>query len=171
MNTIFWTDLLPETPLGPLAFAVTEGGLAALEFGAGADGLAAQLEARGIPLGPRDESITGMYHLQIREYLAGTRKTFTFPINWARLPEFQRRVLQFTFEIPYGETRTYGQLAAQVGKPGAARAVGRAQAANPMPLVIPCHRVIGSDGKLHGYGGGDGLPTKAWLLHFERERA
>ncbi|GAB4396575.1 MAG: methylated-DNA--[protein]-cysteine S-methyltransferase [Anaerolineales bacterium] len=171
MNTTFWTDLLPETPLGPLAFAVTESGLAALEFGAGADGLATRLRERGIPLAPRDEAITGVYNLQIREYLAGTRKTFTFPIDWARLPDFQRRVLQLTFEIPYGTTRSYGELAAMLGKPGAARAVGQAQATNPMPLVIPCHRVIGSDGKLHGYGGGDGLPTKAWLLQFERERA
>lgn len=171
MKTIFWIDLIPETPLGPLAFAVSEGGLTALEFGAGAEGLAARLGGRGIPPASRGQSITAVYNLQIREYLTGARKTFTFPIDWSRLPDFQRRVLQLTFQIPYGKTSTYGQLAAQLGKPGAARAVGRAQATNPMPLVIPCHRVIGSDGKLHGYGAGEGLSTKAWLLQFERERA
>jgi methylated-DNA-[protein]-cysteine S-methyltransferase len=69
--------------------------------------------------------------------------------------------------IPYGHVTTYGDLARQLGVPRAARAVGRAQATNPMPLVIPCHRVIGSDGGLHGYGAGDGLQTKAWLLHLE----
>ena len=69
--------------------------------------------------------------------------------------------------IPYGETRTYGEIAAQIGTPNAPRAVGRANAANPMPLVIPCHRVIGTDGKLHGYGGAGGLKTKQWLLSME----
>jgi methylated-DNA-[protein]-cysteine S-methyltransferase len=83
------------------------------------------------------------------------------------LRPFQREVLQITFEIPYGETRTYSDIAHQMGRERAARAVGRAEATNPMPLVVPCHRVIGSDGKLHGYGGGEGLKTKEWLLKME----
>jgi O-6-methylguanine DNA methyltransferase len=69
--------------------------------------------------------------------------------------------------IPYGQTRTYREIAAQIGTPNAPRAVGRANATNPMPLVIPCHRVIGTDGKLHGYGGAGGLKTKRWLLTME----
>jgi methylated-DNA-[protein]-cysteine S-methyltransferase len=83
------------------------------------------------------------------------------------LRPFQLKTLKAVFGIPYGETRTYAEIAAQIGHPIAFRAVGRANATNPMPLVIPCHRVIGTDGKLHGYGGGDGLPTKEWLLKLE----
>jgi O-6-methylguanine DNA methyltransferase len=75
--------------------------------------------------------------------------------------------LRATYEIPYGETRTYKQIAEVIGAPGAARAVGRAEATNPMPVVLPCHRVLGSDGKLHGYGAGAGLETKTWLLKLE----
>jgi methylated-DNA-[protein]-cysteine S-methyltransferase len=76
-------------------------------------------------------------------------------------------VLQATAAIPYGETRTYGQVAAAVGKPRAARAVGRALATNPMPIVIPCHRVVSADGRLRGYSGLGGLTTKARLLALE----
>jgi methylated-DNA-[protein]-cysteine S-methyltransferase len=83
------------------------------------------------------------------------------------LRPFQIQVLQIVFSIPYGGTRTYGEIAYDIGNPKAARAVGRANATNPMPLVIPCHRVIGSDGKLRGYGGGEGLATKEWLLQME----
>ncbi|NJN79318.1 MAG: MGMT family protein [Anaerolineales bacterium] len=76
-------------------------------------------------------------------------------------------MLKLVYEIPYGELRTYADIAIEMGHPNAYRAVGRANATNPMPLVIPCHRVIGRDGKLHGYGGGEGLRTKEWLLKME----
>jgi methylated-DNA-[protein]-cysteine S-methyltransferase len=105
------------------------------------------------------------------EYLKGKRRDFTFAIDWSTLKPFQRNTLRAVFSIPYGETRTYAEIAAQIGHPNAYRAVGRANATNPMPLVVPCHRVIGTDGKLHGYGGGDGLPTKEWLLKMERVQA
>lgn len=105
---------------------------------------------------------------QLREYAAGRLKQFSLPIDWSTLKEFQRNVLQRTCKIPYGEVRTYKELALQLGNPRAARAVGRAQATNPMPIVIPCHRVVGSDQKLHGYGAGSGIPTKEWLLRMER---
>ena len=78
---------------------------------------------------------------------------------------FQREALLATFAIPYGQTSTYGEIAMQIGRLRSARAVGRAEATNPMPLVIPCHRVLGSDGKLRGYGGG--LDIKKWLLRLE----
>jgi methylated-DNA-[protein]-cysteine S-methyltransferase len=88
-------------------------------------------------------------------------------VDWSLLRPFQQSVLRATYAIPFGETRTYKEIAEQVGHPNAARAVGRAEATNPMPLVLPCHRVIGMDGKLHGYGMAEGLITKAWLLKLE----
>ena len=107
------------------------------------------------------------YAKELAEYLEGKRHTFTIPIDWTLFRPFQREALQAIFRIPYGETRTYAEIAEQINRPHAYRAVGRANATNPMPLVIPCHRVIGADGKLHGYGGGEGLPTKEWLLRME----
>ena len=105
---------------------------------------------------------------QIKEYIDGKRRAFDLKIDWSVLAsDFQRAALRAVFSIPYGQTRTYGQVAAQIGHPDAPRAVGRANATNPMPLVIPCHRVIGTDGKLHGYGGKGGLKTKKWLLKLE----
>ena len=105
--------------------------------------------------------------IQLKEYLEGKRHLFTIVIDWMVLRPFQRAVLQATYQIPYGETRTYKEISVQIHRHHAARAVGRAEATNPMPLVIPCHRVIGSDGKLHGYGLGEGLKTKEWLLKLE----
>ena len=98
---------------------------------------------------------------QIKEYLMGKRQEFDLKIDWSVLAsDFQRDALRAVFSIPYGETRTYADIAAQIGHPQAFRAMGRANATNPMPLVIPCHRVIGTDGKLHGYGGKGGLKTR-----------
>ena len=105
---------------------------------------------------------------QLQQYVAGERKEFTIPIDWSVLNEFQQKVLKITFAIPYGETRTYKEIALELGNPHAARAVGRAEATNPMPIVIPCHRVVGSDSKMHGYGAGNGIPTKVWLLEHEK---
>ena len=106
---------------------------------------------------------------QIEAYLRGERKTFEIPIHWAAMSPFQEKVLQAVYAIPYGETRSYSQIGNQIGMPKAARAVGRANATNPIPLVIPCHRVIGADGSLRGYGSGEGIKTKAWLLELEKE--
>jgi len=104
---------------------------------------------------------------ELFEYLNGKRTAFTIPIDWTLFTSFQREALQAVYRIPYGETRTYIDIAREINRPNAYRAVGAANAMNPMPLVIPCHRVIGTDGKLHGYGGGEGLPTKEWLLKME----
>ena len=103
---------------------------------------------------------------QIEEYFKGQRKKFDLPVS-LRVTTFQRRVLSAVAEIPYGKTRSYGEIARKIGSPGAARAVGSALHANPLPLVIPCHRVIGSNGSLVGFGGGKKL--KAFLLEHERD--
>lgn len=101
---------------------------------------------------------------QLSEYFAGIRRHFQLPLN-PQGTVFQRRVWQALGEIPHGQTWSYGQLARYLGKPTASRAVGGANGANPLPIVIPCHRVIGGDGSLTGFGGG--LALKRWLLDHE----
>jgi methylated-DNA-[protein]-cysteine S-methyltransferase len=106
---------------------------------------------------------------QLREYFAGKRDEFDLPLA-PEGTEFQQEVWRAVAAIPYGETRSYGEIARQIGKADAVRAVGAANGQNPLPIVIPCHRVIGSDGRLTGYGGG--LPLKKRLLELEsRQRA
>jgi methylated-DNA-[protein]-cysteine S-methyltransferase len=102
---------------------------------------------------------------QLAEYFAGGRQQFDVPLKLAGTP-FQQRVWQELVRIPFGTTISYGQLAQRVGKPTASRAVGRANGCNPISIIVPCHRVIGANGKLTGYGGG--IDKKQWLLAWER---
>ncbi len=102
---------------------------------------------------------------QLEDYFDGKRTEFDVPLRLAGTP-FQRRVWAALAEIPYGETASYGQLAGRIGQPTAARAVGLANGRNPVAIIVPCHRVVGSDGSLTGYGGG--LERKQYLLAFER---
>jgi len=104
---------------------------------------------------------------QLEQYFAGERREFDLPLELDG-PAFHRRVWEALLTIPYGETRSYGEIAAQVGDPGSARAVGFANGRNPIAIVVPCHRVIGADGSLTGYGGG--LPRKRQLLDLEAGR-
>lgn len=104
--------------------------------------------------------------IQLQEYLSGKRKSFEFPYELHGTP-FQKKVWNALCEIPYGETRTYGEIAKAVGNPKACRAVGMANHNNPMTIVVPCHRVIGANGKLTGYGGG--LDMKEYLLELEKK--
>lgn len=119
----------------------------------------------------QNAAVTAPFLDEMKRYLAGELCDFTFSIeriDWGVLTTFQADVLRHVCAIPYGETRTYGQIAAQMGKPaGASRAIGRANATNPIPIIIPCHRVIGRDGKLRGYNAPNGIETKAWLLKLE----
>ncbi|HEX4265751.1 MAG TPA: methylated-DNA--[protein]-cysteine S-methyltransferase [Verrucomicrobiae bacterium] len=101
---------------------------------------------------------------QLNEYFAGTRKAFVLPLDFTGT-DFEKKVWQALLTIPYGETRTYGQIAQQIGETGAARAVGVANSKNPISIIAPCHRVIGADGKLTGFAGG--LEVKAYLLNLE----
>jgi len=103
---------------------------------------------------------------KLQQYFDGQRVLFDEPLDLSGATAFQRRIWSAVRDIPYGETRSYGQIAHQAGSPGAARAVGRAMATNPVPIVVPCHRVIGSDGNLRGFGGG--LDLKRRLLEMER---
>jgi methylated-DNA-[protein]-cysteine S-methyltransferase len=105
---------------------------------------------------------------QLGEYFAGHRQEFQLPFDLKGLPGFTRKILEVLQSIPFGATITYGDLAKRAGFPRAARAVGGAMAANPLPIVIPCHRVVAAAGRIGGYSGGGGLRTKEWLLTFER---
>ncbi len=105
---------------------------------------------------------------QLEEYFAGCRRTFTLRLDFHGMSSFAIEVLKHLERVPFGRTVTYGHLALLAGRPRAARAVGRIMAANPFPLVIPCHRVIGTNGGLTGYSGGKGIETKEWLLQFEK---
>lgn len=143
-----------ESPLGPL-LAVAEGPeLVALRFA----------DRAGEPDGERADGAFGETEQQLREYFAGQRRRFELPLA-PRGSEFQLRVWKALEQIPYGRTRTYGELAAELGCPAAAQAVGAANGRNPLAVVVPCHRVIGSDGALTGYAGG--LERKRQLLDLE----
>ena len=165
-STPIYIGELNGTPLGDLRLAATDFGLVAVEWSESQPEFDSFLARLKRPILPNERRIKP-YARELAEYLDGKRQAFTIPIDWTIFRPFQREALQAVFRIPYGETRTYAEIAAQINRPLAWRAVGRANATNPMPLVIPCHRVIGSDGKLHGYGGGEGLPTKEWLLRLE----
>lgn len=114
--------------------------------------------------GPRDDLAFPAARAQLAEYFAGERTTFDLPLD-PQGNEFQRSVWRLLTAIPYGRTRSYGQLAADLGDPGLARAVGAANGRNPIPIVVPCHRVVGSNGHLTGFAGG--IEAKAWLLDHE----
>jgi len=148
-----------DSPIGPLLIAGDAEAIRYLKFPrrgkAVRPGAGWQESARG----PVGEAIR-----QLRDYFAGRRTEFDLPLA-PQGTEFQRSVWRRLQEIPYGETISYGELARRVGNPKAARAVGSANGSNPIPIVIPCHRVIASDGTLGGFGGG--LPTKQTLLGLE----
>ena len=168
MNTA-WISQIPDTPLNTLWIAVTETGLAAIAFKQTQASFTDWLARRGCDPILYSDGITAQARQQILEYLAGERTEFSLPLDWRLMNAFQAQVLQATLAIPYGSTTTYSGLAEQLGRPRAARAIGRAEATNPLPLVIPCHRVIGKDGSLRGYGGPQGIQHKAWLLELERD--
>jgi O-6-methylguanine DNA methyltransferase len=170
--------LLPlETPAGLAAGILravrrrTTTGLTAPRFDvtASADGVALVRLGHGEARGPtaRARGWAAAAQEQLAEYLAGERSFFTVPLDLRTLAPFQRAVLDVARRIPFGEVRPYGWIAAQIGKARAVRAVGTALGTNPVPLIVPCHRVLRSDGSLGGYA--FGLPLKSRLLDLERE--
>jgi methylated-DNA-[protein]-cysteine S-methyltransferase len=143
------------------------GELLATGNGHAVTGLRMQRGGRPLPIGrrwERDDDRFADLREQLAEYFAGARREFELELA-PRGSEFQRRVWDALREIPYGETESYGALAARIGHPGSARGVGAANGQNPIAIVIPCHRVIGADGSLTGYAGG--LERKRWLLAHE----
>ena len=159
---------LPSSPIGPMWVAVSEIGLVMVDWSMPQSEFTCQVERRLNREALYDELRTSEPVRQLKEYLEGTLQQFSLPLDLSTSTVFQQRVLHLTTRIPYGQTLTYKDLAIQVGKPKSARAVGRVEATNPIPIIIPCHRVLGSDGSLHGYGGPGGIKLKAWLLELER---
>lgn len=155
------------SPIGTLLAAVTHTGLLRIGFESERtedvlDSLARKISPAIIEL---PAALAGVRE-QLDHYFAGSLRTFDLPVDRRLFTPFQTKVLAATAAIPCGEVRSYGQVAALAGKPGAAQATGQALGANPIPVVIPCHRVVAADGSLHGYGGG--LQRKQFLLDLEQ---
>lgn len=156
---LYYTFL--DTPIGPFLLAGDGERLHRTGFSTGPQ------RRRPEPEWIHDPAAMRFASEPVDAYFAGERAPFDIPLRRTGTP-FQRAVWDLLQRIPIGESRSYGELAHQLGKPGAARAVGSANGANTLPLIVPCHRVVGADGSLTGFGGG--LPTKRWLLGFEGVR-
>jgi len=169
MGTPIYLNLLQTNMLGLIGVAISPQGLLRLRmFQKNEDSFLSLNEAYGEGAYHYSESETQPYLDQIKAYLNQELHVFSLSIDWNPYTDFQRAVLEETLAIPFGETRSYGQVASAIGRPKASRAVGQAEKRNEVPLVIPCHRVIGSDGSLTGYGGKDNTDIKADLLAFEK---
>lgn len=156
-----------DCPLGSLRVAATDIGVVKISFPGGPRSDFAAWLAHGVPGAQRVSALAALDEAvaELRAYFDGRLREFKVGID-LRGTDFQVRVWRKLAEIPYGQTWTYGELARRVGRPGASRAVGAANGANPLPLILPCHRVVASGGKLGGFGGG--LDAKRRLLAFER---
>jgi methylated-DNA-[protein]-cysteine S-methyltransferase len=152
---------LIASPLGDLLAVRDDDGITGLYLPTG------KRPMRPAPHWRRSDSDLADVAEQLGQYFAGERREFDLTLR-PHGTGFQRRVWDALLEIPYGETRSYGSIAAELGVPGAARAVGLANGQNPISIIVPCHRVVGASGALTGYGGG--LPAKQWLLSHEAAR-
>jgi methylated-DNA-[protein]-cysteine S-methyltransferase len=154
------------SPLGELASVCTRRGLLCLHYGS--ERLDELLETLAREISPRIVESSGRFatvERQLDEYFAGRREHFELPIDWSLTRGFGRRVLRATARIPYGQVATYTQIAQRAGSPRGMRAAGNALGANPIPIIVPCHRVLRTGGALGGYGGG--LDRKRFLLDLE----
>jgi methylated-DNA-[protein]-cysteine S-methyltransferase len=147
-----------DTPIGPLALTAGPGGLVRIDFGP----IPGCLDPGP---GPEADAHLQRAVTELEEYFAGERRRFTVVLDRSARKGFRGEVLGALEQVPYGEVVTYGELAADAGRPGAARAVGTAMATNPLPIVVPCHRVVAAGGALGGYG--PGVATKVQLLELE----
>lgn len=158
-------DVLDDTPVGKLLVGVSERGLCRVHFDPDPE---LELEDLARRFGPRilraPAALDGVRR-ELDEYFEGRRHAFDLALDLHAAPEFHQRVLAELARVEYGHTTTYGALAARVGSPKAARAIGTVMNRNPIPIVLPCHRVVGASGSLTGYGGG--LDRKEWLLRLE----
>jgi methylated-DNA-[protein]-cysteine S-methyltransferase len=158
-------DIVGDTPIGDLLVGVTDRGVCRIHFDPNPE---AELESLARQFGPRvlrSAKPIDRVRRQLDEYFAGTRRSFDLDWDVRRLPAYNQRVLEQLARVEYGSTTTYGALAAITGNPRAARAIGTVMNRNPIPIVLPCHRVVGASGNLTGYAGG--LERKELLLRLE----
>jgi methylated-DNA-[protein]-cysteine S-methyltransferase len=158
-----------RTPIGRLLVAASESGLIRVSFRQPEASFVRELRARlGMDVVRSAARTADIVH-QLRAYFAGERRTFDVRVDLSRLTPFHRRVLAAAAAVPAGEVVSYGEIARRIGQPGGSRAVGQALGRNPVPIVIPCHRVVAAGGKIGGYGGG--LAIKRKLLRLEGSAA
>ena len=165
-NWVFY-DCLPSTPVGPLYLAASQHGLVALSISDSELDFVDWLKGYTHSEVRRHAGRLAEPMRQVREYLAGDRRQFDLPLDLRFMTDFQRRVLTTVAGVPAGQVTTYGDLARRIERPKGARAVGQALGSNPIPIVLPCHRVLAADGGLGGYSGRGGTKTKRYLLTLE----
>jgi methylated-DNA-[protein]-cysteine S-methyltransferase len=154
-----------ESPVGPLLVAATREGIIRISFDPNPEHQLEQLVRLAGPRVLRAPNAVDAAHSELDAYFAGRRRAFDLQLDLRGTTDFTTRVLGELALVPYGSTATYGELARRVGRPKAARAIGMVMNRNPIPIVLPCHRIVGSSGDLVGYGGG--LHVKEALLHLE----
>jgi methylated-DNA-[protein]-cysteine S-methyltransferase len=160
---------LIETPVLFLAVAAGSKGIVGVTMAPDPEKLVRQLDPQWIRAGAGENPVLDEAVSQLGEYFWGKRRVFDLPLDLAALTSFRRSVLKVLSDtVPYGATCTYTELARRCGSPRAARGVGGAMAANPVPVIIPCHRVVGAHNRLVGYSGGQGIASKRWLLDLEK---
>ncbi len=154
-----------DSPIGRLRLVATDQGLSHLLFD---QQVGEDMDSDGDPAEADDHPVLAAATTQLAEYFAGRRQEFDIPLDLTGT-EFQRAAWSALANVPFGETRSYRQQAEAIGRPKAVRAIGAANGQNPVPIVLPCHRIVGSDGSLTGYGGG--LPIKEYLLNHEQAQS
>ncbi|HWG36585.1 MAG TPA: methylated-DNA--[protein]-cysteine S-methyltransferase [Terriglobales bacterium] len=145
-----------DSPVGPLTLVVSSRGVRTIQFG--------EVE---VPEAQENPARTAPLRRQLDQYFAGKRRKFELELDWAGTTAFRQKVWRALLRVPYGKTASYGDIARAIRQPQAFRAVGQANRANPLPIVVPCHRVLGADGSLTGYSGTRRLDLKAQLLAIE----
>ena len=154
-----------DSPIGRLRLVATDQGLSHLLFD---QQVGEDMDSDGDPAETDNHPVLAAATAQLAEYFAGRRQEFDIPLDLSGT-EFQRAAWSALANVPFGETRSYRQQAEAIGRPKAVRAIGAANGKNPVPIVLPCHRIVGSDGSLTGYGGG--LPIKEYLLNHEQAQS
>jgi methylated-DNA-[protein]-cysteine S-methyltransferase len=164
---VIYYGQLQDPGLGKIFLAANERGLVSVAIGGTKARFVEQVSKRTGSKLIEDSSRVQASLRQLKEFLSGKRKGIDLPVDLSQFTDFQCRVLWATSMVPPGQMTTYRDIARRIGKPRAARAVGQALASNPVPIVIPCHRVVAKDGSMTGYSGGKGVETKVRLLKLE----
>ncbi len=158
---------LLSTPVGWVAVMASGERVVEVLIGSSREALSSIIGSKYRTVSQDDTGVASNACLQLDEYFKGVRRHFDLEVDLRGRTPFAKLILQHLARVPFGETLTYGELAERAGYPGCARAVGKVMATNRIPLILPCHRIVGRDRRLTGYSGGDGIKTKRLLLDFE----